>query len=213
MYHLITKHQKSYGCINQCSFHQNGYRTKKRILGEANFLLAFGYYQLAARYCGLPIYDSKNAAAALVRKSEDSTWAVIETALKTATTQLAWAHEEGRPGLGAAWGLLAKVYAYEKKWADAKAAAEQVVTSNKHVLTSDYASIFTISHENDSEILFGLGARLDEYPITLVLMLPNNVWDGKHPEPVGEGCRLVSATVNLYNANQAGNQRKAATVA
>lgn len=186
---------------------------KKRILGEANFLLGFSYYELAARYGGLPIYDSKDPAAALVRKTEAETWAVIETTLKNATTQLAWEHEEGRPGLGAAWGMLAKVYAYEKKWSDAKTAAETVISSGKHSLTTNYADIFTIQHENDTEILFGLGARLGEYPITPVLMLPNNVWGGTHPEPMGEGWRLVSATVNLYNAYQVGDLRKKATVA
>ena len=186
---------------------------QKRILGEANFLLAFAYYELAARYGGLPIYDSKNAAASLVRATEAETWAVIENGLKTATTQLAWEHEEGRPGLGAAWGMLAKVYAYQKKWTDAKTAAETVINSGRHNLTTNYADVFTIEHETDSEILWGLGARLDNYPITPVLMLPNNVWDGKHDEPMGEGWRLVSATLNLYNAYQPGDLRKAATVA
>jgi len=186
---------------------------KKRILGEANFLKSFAYYELAIRYGGLPIYDSKNPAASLVRKTEAETWAEIEKGLKEATTQLAWDHEEGRPGLGAAWGMLAKVYAYEKKWADAKTAAETVITSGKHSLSTNYADVFSIEHAHDTEILFGLGARLDEYPITPVLMLPNNVWGGTHPEPMGEGWRLVSATNAFYAAYQAGDLRKAATVA
>ncbi len=186
---------------------------KNRILGEANFLLAFAYYQLAIRYGGLPIYDSKDPAAALVRKTEAETWAVIENSLKSATTQLAWEHESGRPGLGAAWGMLAKVYAHETKWTEAKTAAETVINSGKHSLIANYADVFTIAHENDSEILFGLGARLGEYPITPVLLLPNNVWNGLHPEPMGEGWRLVSPTLSFYDAYQVGDLRKAATVA
>ena len=105
------------------------------------------------------------------------------------------------------------MYAYEKKWADAKTAAETVISSGKHSLTANYADIFTIEHEQDDEILFGLGARLDEYPITPVLMLPNNVWGGKHSEPMGEGWRLVSATNAFYDAYQKGDARKSATVA
>ena len=186
---------------------------KNRILGEANFLKTWGYWELARRYGGLPIYDSKDPSASLVRKTEEETWAVIEASIKEATTQLTWEHQEGRPGLGAAWGLLAKVYAYEKKWADAKAAAETVISSGKHSLTANYADIFTIEHENDNEILFGLGARLGEYPITPILMLPNNVWGGKHEETMGEGWRLVSATNAFYDAYQEGDARKSATVA
>ena len=65
---------------------------KNRILGEANFLLAFAYYQQAIRYGGLPIYNPKDPAAALVRTTEVETWDLIENSLKTATTQLAWEH-------------------------------------------------------------------------------------------------------------------------
>jgi hypothetical protein len=186
---------------------------KQRILGEANFLQAFSYFQLAARYGGLPLYDAKNSASSLVRATEEKTWEVIEADLVAATGQLAWDHKEGRPGLGAAYGLLAKVYAYRGKWNEAKTAAEMVINSNRHALHTDYAAVFTMENENISEILWGLGARVGEYPITPVLMLPNNVWNGTHPEPLGEGWRLVSATNAFYNAYQAGDTRKAATVA
>lgn len=186
---------------------------KQRILGEANFLLAFSYFQMAIRYGGLPIYNANDPAAALVRTTEDYTWNVIETSAMSATGQLSWDHQEGRPGLGAAWGFLAKVYAYEKKWSEAKAAAEMVINSVKHALWPDYAEVFTIEKETVSEILWGLGARPGEYPITPVLMLPNNVWNGLHPEPAGEGWRLVSATQYFYDSYQAGDKRKAATVA
>lgn len=186
---------------------------QKRILGEASFLRAFSYFQLAIRYGGLPLYNPKDSESSLIRASAADTWKVIEDDLKNATGLLAWEHQEGRPGLGAAWGMLAKVYAYESKWAESKTAAETVINSNRHSIYSNYAQLFTIEHENESEILWGLGARLNEYPITPVLMLPNNVWGGTHDEPMGEGWRLVSATSYFYNSYQAGDLRKAATVA
>ena len=52
--------------------------TKKRILGEANFVQAFCYYELAARYGGLPLYDANNPQSSLVRASSEETWAKIE---------------------------------------------------------------------------------------------------------------------------------------
>ncbi len=186
---------------------------KTRILGEANFLLGFAYYQLARRYGGLPIYNQEDLTASLVRASEAETWAEIEQHAQTATTQLTWDHEAGRPGLGAANGLLAKVYAFEEKWNEAKTAAESVINSQKHSLLSDYAGLFTIQNEGVSEFLWQLGARFGEYPITPILMLPNNVWNGLHPEPSGVGWRLVSATLDMYNSYQPGDLRKAATVA
>jgi hypothetical protein len=188
-------------------------KQKNRILGEANFLQAFAYFELAIRYGGLPLYNSLNAEASLVRTTEAETWSAIEKNLKNATEQLEWEHEEGRPGLGAAWGLLAKVYAHQNKWAEAKSAAEMVINSGKHSLFPNYAELFTIEHENESEILWGLGARFGEYPITPILLLPNNVWGGTHDEQTGVGWRLVSATDSFYNSYQNGDKRKSATVA
>ena len=186
---------------------------KKRILGEANFLLAFAYFQEVIRYGGVPLYDPANTESALIRATEAEIWAVIESSLVTATSQLAWDHEKGRPGLGAVWGLLAKVYAYEKKWNESKEAAEMVINSGKHDLYPVYSDLFTIAHDNESENLWVLGARYGEYPITSILYLPNDVWGGTHPEEVGAGWRLVSATENFYESYQPGDLRKAATVA
>ncbi|MBX2925064.1 MAG: RagB/SusD family nutrient uptake outer membrane protein [Chitinophagaceae bacterium] len=186
---------------------------KNRILGEANFLLAFAYFQEVIRYGGVPVYDPSNTESALTRATGEQVWGAIETSLKDATTQLPFDHEEGRPGQGAAWGLLAKAYAYQKKWQDCKDAAEKVISSGKHSLYPVYSDLFTLDHDNESELLWVLGARYDSYPITPVLYLPNNVWGGAHAEPVGEGWRLVSATNAFYDTYQPGDKRKKATVA
>lgn len=186
---------------------------KKRILGEANFLMAWGYFTEVIRYGGVPIYDNANAQSSLVRASEADIWALIETSLVTATGQLAFEHEKGRPGLGAVWGLLAKVYAYQKKWTESKAAAESVISSGKHALYPVYSDLFTLAHDNESENLWVLGAREDQYPITGQLYLPNDVWGGTHDEELGAGWRLVSATENFYDSYQPQDKRKKATVA
>jgi hypothetical protein len=186
---------------------------KKRILGEANFLLAFAYFMEVIRYGGVPIYDAADPESALVRATESEVWALIETSLVTATGQLAFEHEKGRPGLGAVWGLLAKVYAYQEKWPESKAAAETVINSGKHALYPVYADLFTLEHDNESENLWVLGAREGEYPITGQLYLPNDVWGGTHPEELGAGWRLVSATENFYDSYEPLDKRKKATVA
>lgn len=186
---------------------------KKRILGEANFLMAFAYFNLANRYGGVPIYDPINAESALVRASEEAVWDLIISSLTTATGQLSLQHEEGRPGLGATWGLLAKVFAYQKKWPECKQAAEQVINSGKHSLYPVYSDLFTIEHDNESELLWVLGARRGENPLTSTLYLPNDVWGGTHNEELGAGWRLVSATNAFYDSYQPDDKRKAATLA
>lgn len=186
---------------------------KQRILGEANFLLAYAYFTEVIRYGGVPIYDPANTESALTRASEEEVWAVIESSLQTATTQLSFDHEEGRPGQGAAWGMLAKAYAYQQKWPECKDAAEKVINSGKHSLYPVYSDLFTIPHDHENEMLWVLGARYGEYPITPILYLPNDVWGGTHPEELGAGWRLVSATNSFYDSYQANDLRKKATVA
>lgn len=186
---------------------------KSRILGEANFLLAWAYFTEVIRYGGVPIYDPNNEEASGVRATSEEVWSRIISSLETATTQLAFAHEEGRPGRGAAWGLLAKVYAYRENWEGAKSAAEEVINSGQHTLYPTYSDLFTLEHDNESENLWVLGARQGEYPITSQLYLPNDVWGGTHPEEVGAGWRLVSATENFYDSYETNDVRKKATVA
>lgn len=187
---------------------------KNRILGEANFLRAYGYFTLANRYGGLPLYDPTNLQSAETRATEADTWAAIENNLKSATTQLSFDHEEGRPGLGAAWGLLAKVYAYEKKWDDAKSAAESVINSGKHSLYPVYSDLFTLDHDNESEHLWVVGSREGTGPITGMIYFPNNVWGDTHDDEfAGAGWRLVSATNNFYDSYEPNDKRKEATVA
>ena len=186
---------------------------KKLILGEANFLRAYGYFTEVIRYGGVPLYDPLNAEAASVRATEEEIWATIESSLVAATSQLSFDHEEGRPGAGAAWGLLAKVYAYQKKWPESKSAAEMVVNSGKHSLLPAYADLFTIEHEVNDETLWALGAREGSNPITSMILLPNDVWGGTHDEQTGAGWRLVSATENFYDSYETDDERKTATVA
>ena len=186
---------------------------KKKILGEANFLRAYGYFTEVIRYGGVPLYDPLNAEAAAIRATEEEIWATIESSLVAATSQLSFDHEEGRPGAGAAWGLLAKVYAYQKKWPESKSAAEMVINSGKHSLYPTYSDLFTIEHEINDETLWALGAREGSNPITSMIMLPNDVWGGTHDEQTGAGWRLVSATENFYDSYETDDVRKAATVA
>ena len=186
---------------------------KKRILGEANFLRAYGYFTEVIRYGGVPLYDPLNAEAAAIRATEEEIWATIESSLVAATSQLSFDHEEGRPGAGAVWGLLAKAYAYQKKWPESKSAAEMVINSGKHSLYPTYSDLFTIEHEINDETLWALGAREGSNPITSMIMLPNDVWGGTHDEQTGAGWRLVSATENFYDSYETDDVRKAATVA
>lgn len=186
---------------------------KKRILGEAHFLTGYAYFYLVERFGGVPIFDIENSDAAFVRAEESAVWTFIEDHLLAAKDLLSWDHQEGRPGLGAAWGLLAKAYAYQKKWAECKDAAEEVIDSHQHELYPTYVDLFTLAHDNEKEHLWVHNARVGANPITSIIFLPNNVWGGAYPEQEGLGWRLVSPTKHFFDSYQEDDLRKKATVA
>jgi len=67
----------------------------------------------------------------------------------------------GRATSGAANGLLAKVYLYEKKWQQAMDAANLVITSGQYDLSVPYDQIFTNAGENSKESIFEVQCYAD----------------------------------------------------
>ncbi len=143
-------------------------KSRDLILGEANFLCAYTYFYLAKRYGGLPFYDWKKPLEInKPRETKTETYVRIEAYLKEAIShfeaQDAWTRDKddlGRPNLGAAYGLLAKVYAHWGKYAEAKAAAEKVIDSGKYFLdkadNNGFTNLFSLAGEKHDEVLFNL---------------------------------------------------------
>ncbi len=136
-------------------------KLKARILGEAKFIRAWNYYNLVVMFGGVPLVDHVLAPSEynLPRADAAAIWDLIEKDLTEASRDLwkrsAYAELDlGRITQGAAQALLAKTYLWREKWADAKAAAEACINSNEYQLEANYADIFTIYGENNSESVF-----------------------------------------------------------
>lgn len=133
---------------------------KNRLIGEARFLRALNYFYLVRGWGDIPIQDQD-----LVRRVPASeVYAYIEADLKFAIDNLplksAYASKDlGRATKGAAQGLLAKVYLYEKKWQQAVDMAQAVLSSNEYSLEPNYATIWRASTENGRESIFEIQAR------------------------------------------------------
>ncbi|MEN7551621.1 RagB/SusD family nutrient uptake outer membrane protein [Rapidithrix thailandica] len=184
---------------------------KDRILGEANFLMGFGYFQLVRRYGGVPFYDyQKPDEINKPRETTEESYRRIEEYLQTAAELLPWTHSAeavGRAHKGAALGLLAKVYAYQQKWQESKDASGQVINSGKYTLTERYQDIFTIEHEKASENLFAVQCNpvRHESTITSIVQLPGTITNGS-------GWKYFAPTFSLAKAFEPGDERRAATL-
>ena len=141
--------------------------TKLLAQGEARFLRGYAYFMLVRLFGNIPIVDTVlvNVSQSNVSQSDPSTvYAFIEQDLQfaAASLPLQWdAKYIGRATSGAANGLLAKVYLYQKKWQQAMSTAGLIISSGIYNLNTPYSEIFTNEGENSSGSIFEIQAYAD----------------------------------------------------
>lgn len=134
-----------------------------RITGEARFLRGFYYFDLKRLFNNTPYIDETvdyNAGIEQVANTADL-YPKIEADLKFAYDNLPETQTAvGRANKWAAASLLAKVYMYQKKYAEAKALFDLIIangkTSNgkKYGLVPLYADLFKAANDNNEESIF-----------------------------------------------------------
>jgi hypothetical protein len=132
---------------------------KNQIIAETRFLRAYYHFELVKWFGGIPLNGDKRFAPGdetkLPRASVADVYASIESDLIYAAANLSPdAVQKGKATRGAALALLGKAYLYDNKFPEAAAALEQVITSAKYSLVTDYASIFEMDGENGPESIF-----------------------------------------------------------
>ncbi|WMN06594.1 RagB/SusD family nutrient uptake outer membrane protein [Marivirga arenosa] len=151
----------NYLFINKDNIDFNG---KEALFGEAHFLRAYYYFQLVKYFGDVPLVIDKFLGADEVNSIERSpaseVYAQIESDLIQASEVLDWTVSvEGKVTKGAALGLLGRVYLYQDKFAEAAAVLEQIIDEGPYSLISvasseEYASLFSVSEEGNSESVF-----------------------------------------------------------
>ncbi len=135
--------------------------TKNARMGEMKFIRALIYFNLVQLYGDIPLaidetkdpnfYFGKGrqlVAEIYNQITKDLTEAI--QVLPTTTTQA------GRVIKTAAQALLGKVYLTQKKFTDAKIQLDAVIASNAHSLLPSTADIFSLTNENNREIIFAI---------------------------------------------------------
>ena len=138
--------------------------------GEARFVRALNYLNLVSFFGGVPLVLEPRwqlgPDVLVPRSSAAQVYAQIETDL-TAAISLLPDHDEqtsGRASRQAAQALLARAHLYQREWAQARARAEEVLSSGMFVLEDNYADIF--NNEQGPESIFELSyTSLDGNPL------------------------------------------------
>ena len=134
---------------------------KANLKGQALFLRAFAYFELARYFGSVPLHlvpvTTRQEAALPLSKVEDI-YAQIEKDAKEASTSLLSKtnQEAGRVTSGTAKTLLANLYIVQKKWADAATLMADVVKSGEYSLMPNYDDAFsgTSDNKNNAESVF-----------------------------------------------------------
>ncbi|KRT18017.1 hypothetical protein ASU31_01625 [Pedobacter ginsenosidimutans] len=154
---------------------------KNQLLGEAKFMRAFAYFHLVNLYgdVPLPLKDDYSAFenAALPRTSTTGVYTQIIKDLTEAQNLLPTAYVgtfRGRVNKYAATALLARVYLYQKDYANAEAQATQVIGSAVYTLPAPEAAFVNTSNEIIWQIgnISGLSVPGAAY-VTLSAVIPN----------------------------------------
>lgn len=189
---------------------------KDRYIGEAKLLRAYFYWNLVRSFGGVPKIDrvlesQEDLIAASNRASAAEIYTLIETDLEDAILKLPVTlsvSDRGRVSKGAAQALLAKVSLYQKKWSRAKSLCDAIIGSGQYSLLANYSLLWRESGEFSSESIWEVNA---------VGTTPNRGVEGyfvtQAPRGAGGlGWGFNTPSVDLYNAYEAGDVRRDATI-
>ncbi len=135
--------------------------TKQARIGEMKFIRALLYFNLVRLYGDVPLVttetDNPNAYFGQARTPSAQVYTqIIKDLTEAIGTLPASSTQAGRVIKTAAQTLLAKVYLTQKNYAEAKTQLQAVVASGAHTLLPDPATVFSISNENNKEIIFAV---------------------------------------------------------
>lgn len=196
--------------------------TKNKLIGEVRFLRGYLYFNLVRMYGGVPLVLSNPKD--LNQAYTDSTYQVranvnvvydsIEADLQYAVNHLPVVNGTGHAAKGAAQGMLAKVYMYQKQWQQVFDLTNAVINSGVYSLDTSYAVLFRQAGDNSPECIFEI--ETGEFNNTN-LGIPNyTVAQGPRVGGLGGwddlGWGFDDPTTTLVNSYEPGDRRKNATI-
>jgi len=141
----------------------------KLMSAEARFLRGHFYFQLKRNFNMVPYVDeTKTLANGLDKvKNDVELWPKIEDDFKAAYADLPETSSAvGRANKWAAASYLAKVYLYEKKYAEAKALFDLIIANGKtaggkkYALLPKYSDLYRVANDNNAESVFAVQATV-----------------------------------------------------
>lgn len=176
---LTEEWKYRYTCIRKCNIVTTNIdrvpgldsTLKRRILGEARFIRAYSYFQLASWFGDVPFYTNLitiEEARAITRTKRDQVLDFVESELTDIRSALPVNNytgngysekDKGRITRGAAIALTARVHMFRSEWQKAIDDCELLInnaTNGNYALQNNYTNIFTAANEFNNEVIFDI---------------------------------------------------------
>lgn len=170
------------------------------IKAQVLFIRGFIHFELKRVYENIPYITEDVVDPTKVVNTIDA-WPLIEKDLQFAVANLPTTQTDvGRPTKYAAEAVLARVYLFEKKWAEAKTLLDDIINSGKYDLMPNFSDNFVAAKRNNKESIFEV-----QYSVNDQTNSPNAGWGDALNFPVdidgtGTCCGFYQPTQNLVNA-------------
>jgi hypothetical protein len=198
--------------------------SKVQLISEVRFIRGYLYFNLVRMFGGVPIIlrvpkDANDANTDPVFQTRATDSAVYNTII--ADLQYAVDHLPLRAGSavghatkGAAEGILAKVYMYQKNWKKCFDLTNDIISSGQYQLLSDYSMIWRQASENSIESLFEI--ETGAFNNANLQVANYTVCQGPRVGGAGGwddlGWGFNDPSISLINSYEPGDVRKDATI-
>ena len=203
--------------LNTLDSIQVGDESVELLKAEARFLRGVYYFNLVRSFGGLSIVDRQleQTEQTPPRSDIDATYAFIQKDVEYAMGILPPKSVQpissmGRATRDAAKAFLAKTYLYQKNWQQAYNLTKEIIESGEYNLKTPYDKIFTEDGENSSESVFEVQCEHNIYYGREIGSQYAQVQGIRGSLDYGWGFNTPSKA--LYEAYEAGDPRKAATI-
>ena len=169
---------------------------KAKILGEAYFIRALGYFDLGRGWGGMQLQLTPtadvNGLKGVKRSSLEQTYDQVLADLKQAETLLTEdATTRNRAQKSTVRALRARLHLYREQWADAELYATQVIANTKYQLVKPYKTFFTAPFQS-AESVFELAYSNNDR---------NSYWNLWYPSSAGGQYTLKPSSSFIANVN------------
>ena len=198
--------------------------TKNKLAGEVHFLRGYLYFNLVRMFGAVPLIlrvpkdasDANTDPAFQTRANLADVYNTITTDLQYAVDHLPLKAQAsvGHATKGAAEGILAKAYMYQKQWQKVFDLTNDIINSGQYQLVNDYSTLWRQVGDNNSESIFEI--ETGAFNNANLHVANYTVCQGPRVGGLGGwddlGWGFNDPSLSLINSYETGDVRKDATI-